>query len=106
MSPLTVIELLDLPNNFRGVVVETVVEGGPAADTDLRAVAETRRRNDDQLIDVRADIITAIDGNPIGSMNDLITYLARHTDPGQAITVTVLRDGEYQLEISLTLGGR
>ena len=103
---LTVIELLDLPNNFRGVVVETVVEGRPAADTDLRAVAETRRRNDDQLIDVRADIITAFDGNPIGSMNDLITYLARHTDPGQAITVTVLRDGEYQLEISLTLGGR
>ena len=103
---LNIIELLGLPNNFRGVVVESVSPGGPAADSELLAVAETRRRNDDALIDIRADIITAINDQPISGMNGLITYLARHTDPGQVITVTVLRDGARQIKIPLTLGSR
>ena len=103
---LNIIELLGLPNNFRGVVVELVSPGGPAADSELLAVAETRRRNDDALIDIRADIITAINDHPISGMNGLITYLARHTDPGQVITVTVLRDGARQIKIPLTLGSR
>ena len=103
---LTIIELIDLPNNFRGVVVEMVVDEGPAAESDLQAIAETRRRNDDALIDVRADIITAINGHPIGGMNDLITYLARHTDPGQEIMLTVLRDGRTEIAMPLILGGR
>lgn len=103
---LTVIELLDLPNNFRGVVVEMVATDGPAADSNLQAVAETWRRNDEKLIALRADIITAIDGQPIESMNDLITYLARHTDPGQEIALTLWRDGENKIEVPLILGSR
>lgn len=102
---LNVIEQLDLPNNFRGVVVSDIVEDGPASQTDLQEVAETRT-NDGELVDIRADIITAVDGNPITGMNDLITYLARNTRPDQQITLTVMRNGNEEIQIPLTLGSR
>ncbi len=102
---LTVTELLGLPNNFRGVVVREVLDDGPAARSDLREIAEMRTL-DNELIDMRVDIITAIDGVPINGMNDLITYLARKTRPDQEITLGVLRNGIEELEFPLTLGSR
>jgi len=102
---LNIMELLDLPNNFRGVVVSDIVDDGPAADSNLQQIAETRT-NDGELVDVRLDIITAIDGTPVGSMNDLITYLARNTQPDQTVTLTVLRNGTETIDIPLTLGSR
>ncbi len=39
-------------------------------------------------------------------MNDLITFLARHTRPDQEVVITVLRDGEHKLEIPIQLGSR
>ena len=102
---LTVSELLGLPNSFRGVVVREIVDDGPAAASDLQEIAEMRTL-DDELVDIRGDIVTAIDGNPIYGMNDLITYLARHTHPNQEITLSVLRNGAEELALPLTLGRR
>ncbi len=102
---LNIMELLDLPNNFNGIVVSGIVEDGPAADSDLQEIAETRTADGD-LIGVQLDIITAIDGNRVGSMNDLITYLARNTQPDQTVILTVLRNGTESIDIPLTLGSR
>jgi len=102
---LSIMELLDLPNDFRGVVISDIVEDGPAAESDLQEIAETRT-NDGELVDIRVDIITAIDGTPVTGMNDLITYLARNTQPDQTVTLTVLRNGTEELEIPVTLGSR
>ena len=102
---LTVTELLGLPNNFRGVVVREVLDDGPAARSDLQEIAEMRTL-DNELIDMRVDIITAVDGVPINGMNDLITYLARNTHPDQEITLSVLRDGFKELALPLRLGSR
>lgn len=102
---LTVTELLGLPNNFRGVVVREILDDGPAAASDLREIAEMRTL-DNELVDMRVDIITAVDGVPIIGMNDLITYLARQTRPGQEITLSVLRDGVQELALPLKLGSR
>ena len=88
-----------------GVVVSDIVEDGPAAESDLQEIAETRT-NDGELVDIRVDIITAIDGVSVNSMNDLITYLARNTQPDQTITLTILRNGTEQIQIPLTLGSR
>ena len=102
---LSAIESLNLPNDFRGVVIREVVDAGPAADSGLREI--TRMLNlDDKLVGLRADIITAVDGTPVKGMNDLITFLARHTQPRQVVTLAVLRDGERELEIPIELGGR
>jgi S1-C subfamily serine protease len=102
---LNTMEMLDLPNNFRGVVVGSIVEDGPAANSNLQEVAETRT-NSGELVDIRADIITAIDGTTVNGMNDLITYLARNTQPDQTVTLTVLRNGVDGIQISITLGKR
>lgn len=102
---LTVTDLLGLPNNFRGVVVREIMDDGPAAASDLREIAEMRTL-DNELVDMRVDIITAVDGVPIIGMNDLITYLARQTRPGQEITLSVLRNGVQELALPLKLGSR
>ena len=102
---LNVMEMLDLPNNFQGVVVSDIVEDGPASKSDLQEIAETRTSSG-ELVDIRADIIIAIDGTPIYGMNDLITYLARNTQPDQDVTLTVLRNGSDEIDIPLTLGSR
>ena len=47
----------------------------------------------------------ALDGNPIVDFNDLNSYLVFHTQVGQTIEVTVLRDGE-RITLPLTLGAR
>lgn len=64
------------------------------------------RTLDNELVDMRVDIITAVDGVPINGMNDLITYLARNTQPDQEIMLSVLRNGVEALELPLTLGSR
>jgi len=102
---LNIMELLDLPNDFSGVVVSSIVEDGPAADSRLQEIAETRT-SDGDLVDIRADIITAIDGTSIASMNDLITYLARNTQPNQTVTLSVLRNGTDEIQVPITLGTR
>ena len=57
---LSAIESLGLPNDFRGVVVREVVDDGPAADSGLYEI--TRMLDlDDELVGLRADIITAVD---------------------------------------------
>jgi 2-alkenal reductase len=86
---LTAIERLGLPNNLRGVVVRDVTSGGPAFMGGLRS----------------ADIITAIDSTPMTGMSSLVAYLASNTRPGQAVNLTVWRDGQL-FSTSVTLGER
>ena len=101
---LTLMETLNLPDNLRGVVVQTVVAGEPAARAGLR--------NPGRLTQVRglqvptsADVIVAIDGEPIASMSELISYLARNTRPGDTVNLSVWRNGE-ELVLPVTLSAR
>jgi 2-alkenal reductase len=101
---LTIMEAFNLPNDTRGVVVENVVGGGPADEAGLRnpGAPETL---DGLTVPSSADIILAVNGNPISGMNGLISYLARETRPGDTVTMSVLRDGET-MEIPVTLDVR
>jgi len=49
-------------------------------------------------------VITAIDGEAVESMDDVIAAVDSH-DPGDQITLTVVRDGEER-EVSVRLGDR
>jgi S1-C subfamily serine protease len=102
---LAMIEAFNLPANQRGVVVGDVSEGGPAAQAGLKSAGEITGEALD-AVPTTADIITAIDGQPINSMADLISYLARNTQPGQTVTLNVLRDGKDQLQLQATLAAR
>ena len=50
------------------------------------------------------DIITGLAGQPVRSVEDVLT-IVRQTDPGQQIPLTVNRQGEQQ-QFSVTVGTR
>jgi hypothetical protein len=51
---------------------------------------------------VGGDVITAIDGEKINGMDELISYLSAKTEVGKTVTLTVLRNGdERQVEVTL-----
>jgi len=96
-------EELDLPVD-QGVLVQSVVEGGPADKAGLRGGSRQVRLDGVTLV-TGGDIIAAIDGVSLEGMDDLVVYLADHTSVGQRVTLTVLRDGRRQ-RIQVTLGER
>ena len=103
MTP-DIAQAMNLPADTRGALVETITTGGPADKAGLKASSNTVTINGFQGT-VGGDVITAIDGNTISGMSDLIAYLAIHTQVGQTVPLTILRDGQTQT-IQLTLGTR
>lgn len=86
---LSEIESLGL-NSYTGAYVADVVSGGPADQAGIRA---------------SSDLITAIDGNPVTSFDDMLSYLVTSKSPGDTVVLTVLRDGQA-VDITVTLGTR
>jgi S1-C subfamily serine protease len=78
-----------------GVLIISVLPDSPAAKAGLRPT---------QIEDGRlrlGDVITAIDGQPIRSVNDLFAALEKHK-VGDTVTVTILRDNEA-IDVPVTL---
>lgn len=104
---LGIIESFNLPEDTQGVVIASVLSGGPASRSDLRAPVTVGQEDNIRLESV--DILTAINGESLTSFEDLIGYLARNTRPGDTVTFTVLRttpNGAQQLQINVTLSQR
>ncbi len=101
---LAIMQALNLPDNTRGVVVMGAQPGSPAAQAGLRNAGQMTTI-DNLTVPSSADIITAIDGQPVTGFNALITFLTNNTQPGQTVTLTVLRDGNT-VQLPLTLGER
>lgn len=101
---LALIEAMNLPNDVQGVVIQQVDQNGPAGIAGLRNAANPVVVDGFQ-VPSQADIITAIDSEPVTGFNSLIAYLASSTQPGQTVTLTVLRDGQ-QVLLPVTLGAR
>ncbi len=49
------------------------------------------------------DIITAINNQRITNIDDLLSYLEQHTQPGQTVNFTVVRGGQTQT-VAVTVG--
>jgi serine protease Do len=88
----------------RGALVEEVVSGGPADKAGVHA-SNNQTTIDGQNVNVGGDVITAVDGNAVKTMDDVIAYLSDHTKVGQTVRLTVLRDGKEQ-SVDVTLGSR
>jgi len=95
------LETLQLPPATVGVYVTCVVLDGPAANAGVIGAGDCGSP------DARpgGDVITAIDGQPVFTFSDLISYLVSEASVGEQIVLTVLRDGE-PLDIPLTLEPR
>ena len=93
-----VISALNLKAGTQGVLVATVVAGGPAETAGLQAATVDANGNPTAA----GDIITGINGKSITGFEDLVSYLSSSTHPGQTVTLTVLRNGaETQVKVVL-----
>ena len=80
----------------KGVAVLGVVPGSPAAAAGIRPF---RRGRSGEI--VLGDIITAVDGRPVASLDDMLEVLEAH-QPGETIPVTLLRAGKrVELQVRL-----
>jgi S1-C subfamily serine protease len=86
-------EELDLPVE-QGVLVQGVVEGGPADEAGLRG-GDRRVMFEGALLTTGGDIIVAVDDTAVQDMDDLVVYLADKS-VGQRVALAVLRDGRRQ----------
>jgi S1-C subfamily serine protease len=103
LSPVspTIADANDI-DTTRGVIVTSVRDEGPS-DGVLRGSDEGQQ--DGIPVPVGGDVIVALDGTEVATLNDLSTFLALETLPGDTIAVTVIRDGS-RTEVDLTLGTR
>jgi 2-alkenal reductase len=97
-------EAMDLDRETQGILVNTIVPDGPADQAGLRG-SDTTYDYEGMQISIGGDIITAIDELPVTSFDDLVSYLARETRPGQEISLDILRDGKA-MQLTATLGAR
>jgi S1-C subfamily serine protease len=79
----------------RGLYLMSVEPGAPADQAGLRG-AQREVRIGNAVLPVGGDIITALNGQPIGTMEALTLYLETKTRIGQTIDVTFIRDGQEQ----------
>lgn len=98
-------EFRNLSPDVRGAVVAAVAEDGPAFVAGLKGRDETLDTESEAFL-YSGDIITAINGQAITDMDDLITYLVNETQPGDTVTLTIIRDDGNEDNIEVTLGIR
>jgi 2-alkenal reductase len=88
----------------RGALVADVQPDGPAGKAGLRG-SDSSVTIDGQDVQIGGDLITAIDGSPVKTIEDVIAYLADHTSVGQKVTLSILRAGQEQT-VDVTLQAR
>ncbi len=86
-----------------GALVQAVTPDGPADDAGLEGGDATVSEGG-QKIRAGGDVITAIDGDPVSGMDDLIGVI-NGKQPGDTVTLDVIRDGDEQ-QVEVELGNR
>lgn len=94
-------EALGLPRSV-GAYITDVTPGGPAAQAGLRGGNST---TDLPGIVAGGDLIIGIDDRPVSNFADLLSYLINYKNPGDTVTLTVLRDNQ-EMDVQLTLDKR
>jgi serine protease Do len=106
-------QALDLPANARGVYVSGVLAGGPAAKAgiqpgtqDTNVIVGMDNFGQPAYLQSGGDLITAVNGHTIKTIDDLLNYLEDATSAGETVHITVLRAGGQQQTLNVALGAR
>ena len=95
---------MNLKSTQRGALVGKVTTGGPADKAGLLG-SEKQTTINGENVNVGGDVIIAIDNQPVKNFDDIVAFLARSTEVGQTVTLTILRDGQQQ-DVKVTLAAR
>ena len=95
------IEALGL-STYTGAYVVSVTAGGPADQAGIQAGDKPTRFDN---LNAGGDLITAFDGKPVSTFDSLLSYLLTSKSPGDAVVLTILRDGQT-MDVTVTLGAR
>ena len=98
---LDMIETLGLSRQT-GAYVTTVAPGSPA---DKAGVIGGTTATSFAGLPSGGDLIIAVDGRPVNTFSEMLSYLIANKSPGDTIKMTVLR-GTEQKEVTITLGQR
>jgi S1-C subfamily serine protease len=91
-------------NYTYGVLIESVIPGGPAAKAGLRAGTTVKTVDGSQYY-IGGDIIISINGTRVANGDALSTWLQEHAISGQVVELGIIRAGAL-MTIPLTLGTR
>ncbi len=98
-------EAMELPANTKGTLVIAATAAGPAGKAGLQGSSKTFQLAGIE-VELGGDVITAIDGKPIETMDDLIGYLITEYRPGDEAELTVIHADGAEETITVTLGKR
>lgn len=91
----------------QGLRIARMAPGGPAEQAGLRGPQVIRQRRGPFVLEgidrSAADLIVSVDGKPVKTVDEFLTEIESH-QPGQAVTIGILRDGK-PLELAVTLTG-
>jgi 2-alkenal reductase len=99
----SLVQAMKLPVT-RGAYIAEASAGGPAAQAGLRGATSASTVNGRQ-VQIGGDVVTAINGQPINSFDDLLIYIALQVQPGQDVSLAIVRDGQT-IEVKVHLGTR
>jgi S1-C subfamily serine protease len=105
-------DALGLSTDVRGAYVMSIAQGGPADRAGVRAASQDTNfvlgvsQQGPVYLQSGGDLISAIDGQPVKTFDDLLVYLENNKSPGEKVALTVLRAGGQQETVTLTLAAR
>lgn len=85
----------------RGLLVARLYQDSPADQAGLRSARREVIVGNRRYL-VGGDVVAAVDGKPTAKWEDLNSYLEEHTEVGQTITLTIVRDGK-EMTVKATL---
>ncbi len=100
-----VAELMDLPRDTRGTLVIDVTRDGPAEAAGLLG-SDRSEQVEGLELRLGGDIIIAIDGTPVRTIDDLIAYLVDNARPKDESALEVIREDGSRETIQVTLDRR
>ena len=85
-----------------GLLVIEATSGGPAAQAGVQGGSRIVRFGNVR-VPLDGDVLTAIDGQPLRTLQDLLIYLDTQTAVGQTVELSIIRDGREQtIQVSLS----
>ena len=96
-------QAMDLDADQAGALVGEVVTRSPAEKFGLQGSDKAFEANGEQIM-IGGDVITAVDGKAVESMEDL-SAAVKAQKPGDKVELTVLRNGK-EITVTVTLGER